>query len=149
MLCIVLFSGSLCEISFALTWKLLRQHIHLIPCQKLCPLCVSIQEIIETEHSEENNDECNSDGEDDDINDLEQTFTMLEKQCYLHNTLEEIDIGPVKLHVVPQHLQLVMGTQKLEKNWNIFEEKHTKLKSNVAHTLKINEDNLSDDKPCV
>lgn len=120
MLCIVLFSGSLCEISFALTWKLLSQHIHLIPCQKLCPLCcVSIQEIIETEHSGENNDECNSDGEDDDINDLEQTFTMLEQQCYLHNTLEEIDIGPVKLHVVPQHLQL-NGYTKTRKKLNYF-----------------------------
>ena len=34
---------------------------------------------------------------------------MLEQRSYLNNTLEEMDISPVKLHAVPQHLRLVEG----------------------------------------
>ena len=52
---------------------------------------------------------------------------MLEQRSYLKNTLEEMDISPVKLHTIPQHLRLVEGKQKLEK--------HTKLKSFIADTL--------------
>ena len=49
MLCIILFSGSLREISLAFTRKMVSRHIHLIPGQKLCLSC--------PEDSEENNDE--------------------------------------------------------------------------------------------
>lgn len=48
-----------------------------------------------------------------------------------------MDINPVKLHTVPKKTQIDL------------EEKHTKLKSCVADTFAINEDNLSDDKSCV
>ena len=53
-------------------------------------------------------------------------------------------ISPVKRLAVPQHLHLVKGKQKLWKNYNVLEEKHTKLKSCVADTVAISEDNLSD-----
>ena len=49
----------------------------MLPCKKLCPSCqFKIQEVIEKEDSEENNDECSGNGDDDDINDLEQIFSM-------------------------------------------------------------------------
>ena len=58
---------------------------------------------------------------------------------YLKNTLEGMDINPVKLHAVPQHLRLAEGKQKLEKTLetrkNVLEEKRTKLKSYVTDTL--------------
>ena len=81
---------------------------------------VSIQEINEKEDSEENNDECNSDGDNDGIKELEETFVMLEQRSYLKNTLEEMDISPVKLHTIPQHLRLVEGKQKLGKIQNVL-----------------------------
>ena len=147
MLCIVLFSGSLCEISLALTRKMFSLQIHLIPRKKLCPSCrVNIQETNEKEDSEENSDECNSDGDNDCINELEQTFVMLEQRSYINNTLEEMDISPVKLHAVPQHLRLVECKQELRKIQNILEEKDTKLEKCIADTFAINEDNLLDDK---
>ena len=60
-----------------------------------------------------------------------------------------MDISPVKLHAVLQHLYLVEGKQKLGKIQNVFKEKRTKLKSCVADTFAINEDNFSDGKCCV
>ena len=74
---------------------------------------------------------------------------MLEQRSYLNITLEEMDISPGKLHAVHHHLHLVEGKQKLGKNQNVSEEKHTKLKSCAADAFAINEDNLSDDKSCV
>ena len=85
--------------------------------------------------TEENNDECNSDGDNGGINNLEQTFIMLEQRSYLNNTLEEMDISLVKLHTVRQHLRLVEGKRKLGKIQNVLEEKHTKLKSCVSDTF--------------
>ena len=72
------------------------------------------------------------------INDLEQTFVLLEQRSYVNNTLEEMNISPVKAHAVHQHLcRIVSG------------EKYTKPKSCVADTFAIKEDNLSYDKSCV
>ena len=45
---------------------------------------------------------------------------MLEQRSYLKNTLEEMDISPVKLHTIPQHLRLVEGKQKLGKIQNVL-----------------------------
>ena len=71
------------------------------------------------------------------INDLEQTFVLSEQRSYLNNTLEEMNISPVKAHSVHQHLCRIVS-----------EEKYTKPKSCVD-TFAIKEDNLSYDKSCV
>lgn len=72
------------------------------------------------------------------INDLEQTFVLSEQRSYLNNTLEEMNISPVKAHAVHQHWCRIVS-----------EEKYTKPKSCVADTFAIKEDNLSHDKSCV
>lgn len=113
---------------------MLSLHIYLIPGHKLCLSCWDrIQEINGKEDSEEINDECNSDG----IINLEQTFFLLEQRSY--NVLEEMNVNPVKLHAV---LHPVEAQQKQ----NFLKENNSKLKSSVADTFLINEDNLSDDK---
>ena len=71
------------------------------------------------------------------INDLEQTFVLSEQRSYLNNTLEEMNISPVKAHSVHQHLCRIVS-----------EEKYIKPKSCVD-TFAIKEDNLSYDKSCV
>ena len=54
MFFIVLFSGSLLEISITPTRKMLGWNFYLTSCQKLCPSCRGIiQEINEKEDSEE------------------------------------------------------------------------------------------------
>lgn len=68
------------------------------------------------------------------INDLEQTFVLSEQRSYLNNTLEEMNISPVKAHSVHQHLCRIVS-----------EEKYTKPKSCVD-TFAIKEDNLSYEK---
>ena len=91
------FSVSWYKIRLSLARKMLSQHIHLIPGQKLFHLCwVSIQRINEKEDSEENNDASNIHGGNDGINDLKQTFVILKQRISLNNNLEEIDINQFK-----------------------------------------------------
>ena len=62
----------------ALTRILISQYIHLIPEQKLCCSCpVVIQKMISKENSGKNNDECNIDGDDDSMNNVERNLYYL------------------------------------------------------------------------
>ncbi len=61
----------------------------------------------------------------------------------LNDSLEEIEVSPVKLHSIPSHSRMSYGKRKIKQVFSKLEEKETKIQHQVAEVMNISAEDLS------